>query len=533
MSFRQNQSQQVTFSDDWWGLTDREKKVLERSWAKTFAEDIFPNINEEPFNVLYSDKASRPNTPVNIIIGALIIKELFGISDDEIVENLMLDSRYQYALHTTSYEEQPLSDKSLSRFRVRCYDYESTHGVDLYHECIESLSGSIAKMMKIDGRIRRMDSTMIEANIRRLSRMELIYISIAKLVKHLDKTGAGFDHERYGHYLEADDYNKVIYHSRNDEVDERMSTLLSDADDLIESCKGCYDEVTEYQLFSRCIAEQTIVDDNGRRLRTKEDGGMDSNMMQNPSDPDATYRSKAGKEHRGYVANLEESVGSASSVVTGYQFEKNNVSDDAMLKEYLEKMEPQTESMLLTVDGAYAGTENIELAASKNIELVPTDLTGRDTDPIMADFKFNEECTKVLECPAGHAPKTCSYNKQTEQCTLSFERDHCANCPFQDQCKPKIFKRVARKTVSRKSVVRARYIRSKNTDRFKQIARLRNGVETIPSILKNRYDVNKMPARGLQRSKFFFGGKIAALNFKKLIRFRDGTGHYAPNPILG
>ena len=39
-------------------------------------------------------------------VGALIIKELFQISDDEIVENLMLDPRYQYALHTTSYEDQ-------------------------------------------------------------------------------------------------------------------------------------------------------------------------------------------------------------------------------------------------------------------------------------------------------------------------------------------------------------------------------------------------------------------------------------------
>ena len=55
-------------------------------------------------------------------IGALIIKELFGISDDEVVENLMLDPRYQYALHTSSFEEQPLSDKTLTRFRKRCYD---------------------------------------------------------------------------------------------------------------------------------------------------------------------------------------------------------------------------------------------------------------------------------------------------------------------------------------------------------------------------------------------------------------------------
>ena len=89
-----------------------------------FSDEIFPAIDEERFRVLYSQNASRPNTPVNIIVGALIIKELFALSDDEIVENLMLDIHYQYALHTTSYEEQPLSDKSLSRFRKRCYEYE-------------------------------------------------------------------------------------------------------------------------------------------------------------------------------------------------------------------------------------------------------------------------------------------------------------------------------------------------------------------------------------------------------------------------
>ena len=52
----------------------------------------------------------------------------------------MLDTRYQYALHTTSYEEQPLSDKTLSRFRERCYNYEATYGVDLLHDCITGLS---------------------------------------------------------------------------------------------------------------------------------------------------------------------------------------------------------------------------------------------------------------------------------------------------------------------------------------------------------------------------------------------------------
>lgn len=148
MSFKVNSSQQISFNDSVFSLTAREKKALDNSWAKIFADEIFPNIDEEKFSVLYSSKASRPNAPVNVIIGALIIKELFDYSDDEIVENLMLDLHLQYALHTTSFEEQPISDKTLSRFRSRCYNYETTHGIDLYHACVKDLSSKIAKLMK-------------------------------------------------------------------------------------------------------------------------------------------------------------------------------------------------------------------------------------------------------------------------------------------------------------------------------------------------------------------------------------------------
>ena len=95
MSFKTNEAQQISINDSFIKLTAREKKVLENSWAHIFANEIFPAIDEERFSVLYSDKASRPNTPVNVIIGALIIKELFDYSDDEIVENLMLDLHLQ------------------------------------------------------------------------------------------------------------------------------------------------------------------------------------------------------------------------------------------------------------------------------------------------------------------------------------------------------------------------------------------------------------------------------------------------------
>ena len=86
-------------------------------------------------------------------VGALIIKELFDYTDDEMVEKLMFNPRMQYALHTISFEEQPLSDKILSRFRKRCDDYETLYNVDLYHDCVQNLSASIAKLMQISGKI--------------------------------------------------------------------------------------------------------------------------------------------------------------------------------------------------------------------------------------------------------------------------------------------------------------------------------------------------------------------------------------------
>lgn len=531
MSFKTNECQQLTLDDSLFSLTDREKRALEKSWAKVFADEIFPAIDESRFSVLYSDKASRPNTPVNVTVGALIIKELFDYSDDEIVENLMLDLHLQYALHTTSYAEQPLSDKSLSRFRSRCYSYETTHGVDLYHDCVKDLSSKIAKLMGLNGHIKRMDSMMIESNIRFLSRMELIYTCISKLVSCLKKNAPEKVTESLEHYADSNDYNKIFYHQRNDDMEAIIKTLLDDSDTLLKICGEDYLDVTEYQLFIRCLSDQTVVEDNNRRLRTKEDGTMNSSALQNPSDPDATYRNKAGKLHRGYVANLEETVGKNGSVVTDYQYDKNTHTDSQFLQESLDAMDRFNEEIVLITDGGYDGQDNIALAKEKNVKLVTTALIGKEAPDALADFVYNEEGTKLLTCAAGHEPISQSYTKSTRQCRVSFDKNHCVNCPYQDQCRPKIYKKVATFTTSKNASNRAKSQRYMQSDEFSNYAKLRNGVETVPANLRNNFHINHLP-RGIQRGKFFFGGKIAALNFRKLLNYRKGLGNYAPNPAL-
>ena len=532
MSFVTNPSQQMTLDDSIFHLTEREKKALDNSWAKPFAEELFPMIDEEPFRVLYCEDNGSPNTPVNILIGANIIKELHDLSDDEIVEGLMLDIRLQYALHTTSFKEQPLSDKSLTRFRKRCYDYYEKTGKDLIHNCIVSLAGEIAKVMKITGRTRRMDSMMIDANIKKLSRLELIYTCIANLVKRLTKEGGTEIPEDLKHYAAPNDFNQVFYYAKSSGYAEKCLALLNDADSVFSICGDNCSEWEEYILFRRCMAEQTIVNNEGsRRLATREDGTMDSSILQNPSDPEATFRSKAGEEHRGYAANFEESVGENGSVVTDYQFEQNIYSDSQFLHDSLEKMDVQEETVTISTDGAYPTPENRKLAESKNVQLVSTNMTGRKARDICADFVLNKDKTSIIQCPAGMEPISCSGPYKNGQMRATFSADCCNKCPYKDRCIAKIGKKVSSILISASSINRAQTQRHTQGEEGKNFAKFRNGVETIPSILRRNYHTDNLPA-GKTHGSLFFGFKIGALNFRKLFTYRTGSGRYALNPVI-
>jgi hypothetical protein len=334
-------------------------------------------------------------------------------------------------------------------------------------------------MMNINGRIRRMDSIMIEANIRFLSRMELIYTCISKMVVYLSKNNPYLLTEVLKPYTDPNDYNHTFYHQRNVDMDEKIQKLLDDSDSLLEICKSNFKGIDEYELFIRCISEQTITVNNKRRLRTKE-----------------------GKIYRGYVANLEESVGKSGSVVTDYKYEQNRYSDSRFLQDSVARTEKQNETIKLITDGAYGGGDNTKLAKEKNIDLITTALIGRDAPDVLADFIFNDAGTKLLKCAAGYSPRNCSYTKRTKQVSVSFDRELCAKCQ-----------------------------RHMQSNEFKNFAKLRNGVETVPANIRKNYHIEKIP-RGKQRGKFFFGTKIAALNFRKLFGFRKGLGNYAQNPLL-
>lgn len=111
-------------------------------------------------------------------------------------------------------------------------------------------------------------------------------------------------------------------------------------------------------------------------------------------------------------------------------------------------------------------------------------------------------------------------------------KNHCVGCPYQGQCRPKIDGWNATFITSKNASNRAKSQRYMQSEEFSNYAKLRNGVETVPANIRKNYRLDKLP-RGKQRGKFFFGSKIAALNFRKLFGFRKGLVNYAQNPIFG
>lgn len=171
---------------------------------------------------------------------------------------IQCDVRAQYALHTTSLEEQPISVRTLSRFRERLYNYEQETGIDLLHDEMKRLSDVLCNYLGINKKLKRMDSLMVSTHAKAMSRLEIIYTTVSKCVTLLDKNNRkDLIPEDMKHYLESDDLNNVIYYAKNEDVNPRLQKVIDEAYRIkdIMSSDELYD-TTEYQLLIRVLKEQ-------------------------------------------------------------------------------------------------------------------------------------------------------------------------------------------------------------------------------------------------------------------------------------
>jgi len=184
-----------------------------------------------------------------------------------------MDFRYRYAMDLQYHNAGSLSTRTLTRFRAEVYRYQQETGIDLIANTMKQLTASFAKIMHLPDDMKRMDSMMIEANCKSMSRPRIIYSVTKKAVKLLHHTGQDeMIPSNLLHYLNADDLNQVIYHCKSEDASDRLQRAVDEAiqvrDIMSNEIWHSYDE---YQLLIRVISEQMDPDGSGKYVpRPKE-----------------------------------------------------------------------------------------------------------------------------------------------------------------------------------------------------------------------------------------------------------------------
>ena len=115
---------------------------------------------------------------------------------------------------------------------------------------------------------------MIEANIRQMGRLELLYTCLANLVHEIARNGQT-------NLLEGEDpnnRNRVVYHDKSTPQNEKIQKIINDAIALLPKCKDEYEQTDDYQLLQRAVNEQTKKDDKGNCIPKSKEDSMSSDI---------------------------------------------------------------------------------------------------------------------------------------------------------------------------------------------------------------------------------------------------------------
>ena len=276
------------------------------AWHNKFYREVTSNIDEEIFRPLFAEerddrKDGRPNAPVRILIAMSILKEGSGCSDEALFENCRFNMLYRRALGMVTLDEQCPSIDSYYMLRRRMTKYEEETGVDLFDKCFKGITRKQALEYRISGRAVRMDSKLISSNIAWYSRYEIVHGTLCKSVEkfELERIGDQLIREQALEFL-GEDAQKTVYRTDSETMSKRLLTLGIVIDHILS-----HSLPDEKPLLRRVFSEQYEKAEDGT-VSVRDRKHVSSRSVQNPNDPDAEYRGKAGKKVKGYSTNITE-----------------------------------------------------------------------------------------------------------------------------------------------------------------------------------------------------------------------------------
>ncbi len=413
-------------------LTEKTRKRLLDGWHGVFRHVI---LELKPVDVVsghFDAAIGRPTKELYSIAGLLLIKEFKNWTKDEALESYSFNMAIHYALNLEPVTHD-ISMRTLERY-INLFEEK-----DLAKAMMDEITVKLVELLGVKIDKQRLDSTHIFSDMASFGRTRLMGVAIKRCLTQLIR------HNK-------DDYNSLEESFRN-RYTPGVNQLFADTKKDSESRRLLRQQVAEdmyyllrffsdkpkhanrdsYKAVQRIFYEQCEVHENKISIKKKTGG----NVMQNPSDADATYDGHKGS---GYQVQLSETCNADNDIqlITSAIAQTAVEVDANSVKEVLEDLKAnELTPDEMVADTGYTGDDNVQLAEEQGVELigpVPGCSTEDNEHLNIDDFNIDDKTEKVICCPAGHKPQSSEHNTDTGKTKTVMPESTCGKCDFRKQC---------------------------------------------------------------------------------------------------
>jgi hypothetical protein len=468
-------------------------KRIRNNWQGVFRHAILELMPVEAVAGEFAPEMGRPTKELYSMAGLVFIMEFKNWTTETAAEAYMFNSDLWYALNL-SPGHNDMTSRTIERYQKIFRENELAGKVmgDVTLRLVEILEQDIAKQ--------RLDSTHVFSNMATFGRTRLMGVTVKRFLTQMKR------HKRRAYESLPDELRERYRPSEHMlfgdcAKDKKGRGLLRQqvAEDMYALIERFGDDKrlnrrSTFKALCAVFEQQCEVIEEKVEIKARTGG----DVIQNPSDPDATYDGHKGP---GYQVQISETCGEGNEVQLATlaipQTASENDADavDEAL-ESLKESELLPETML--ADTLYGSDENAQACAEDGMELV-SPVSGRTPDENMmtvGDFEVDDETEEVTACPAGHGPISSERDIETGKTLTRMSPDLCRECEHKGRCPVKQTRGGCRFEHTGKERRLDSRRRMEKTDKFREIYRKRSGIESTNSGIKRRTGMARLRVRG-------------------------------------
>jgi hypothetical protein len=413
-------------------LTKKQLMYLNESTEFTFFKEVFQKIDESLFSPLFSSTKSRPNAPINQLVGSLILKHLYDWTYSELFKNLTFNTLTRYAIGIKDPSIDIFSEATIFNFQNRVIKYYEENGRDLVTEVFDTLTSGYLKQFKVLTNRQRGDSFLVDSKVIEYSRLRLFVEVLKRLSRVLDSDIKEAFYKITGIYQNKT-AGQYVYEISKDELPSEHNQIAQIYFEVNQLIEGIQNESAEVDNFIRVYKEYFVFEK--QKITVKPIKDSNSNDLKSPDDPEATFSSKYGNGHVGYSTHLSETVHPENKInlITDIVVVKNNVSDDKILEQRIPELKKKTPELKeYFADSAYANENIDKLNKEHGITQFQNGVKGRKSE---ANLRINKKGELyIVTCAGGQNVEAFKTEKKYK---VVFDPEKCKNCPVRELCKIK------------------------------------------------------------------------------------------------